>query len=261
MTNPKTTFVTAFIDLEEDRSKTRSPETCVEHFRHLVLTGIPIHLYVSPSYYSLVEPVISTAANVYVEKISLQELELYKDLSGQSYEIPGQRADYKDTVHFMILMNAKTELVHTASCTNHFGTPQFAWIDFSIFHVIKDRETTQEWLRTLSLLELKDPGLYIPGCWQKGALENRLFSQINWRFCGGFFLGDSESVTEFQKLYKEHFVNVTTSPVGGLTWEVNFWHYLEMEHRWNPVWFQGDHNDTILQVPIRFFGAVCSSPQ
>jgi hypothetical protein len=127
--------------------------------------------------------------------------------------------------------------------------------------VIKDREASQEWLCTLSLLELKDPGLYIPGCWQKGALKTRMFSQINWRFCGGFFLGDSESITEFQRLYKEHFVDVTTNSIAGLTWEVNFWHHLEIEHGWNPVWFHADHNDTILQIPIRFFGSVTASPQ
>ena len=44
------TFVTALIDLEEDRSKDRSVETRIKLFKHIASSGIAICLYVSSNY-------------------------------------------------------------------------------------------------------------------------------------------------------------------------------------------------------------------
>jgi hypothetical protein len=52
-----TTFVSAFLDLHEDRSKERSLSIRLSHFQHLVQTGISLVLFVSPIYLPVLETI------------------------------------------------------------------------------------------------------------------------------------------------------------------------------------------------------------
>jgi len=248
----RTTFVTAFIDLGETRT---DPQAYLDQFMKLARTGIPIHLFVSYSYIPLLL-CLQPFQNVYVDPINLEQLELYKALAQHRLPLPAQRTVAKDTRNFMILMNAKVELVDSAIRLNHFGTDQYAWIDFRIFHVLQgDEATAKDRIRELATLELKEPAVLIPGCWSKGLQGTNLFQSIHWRFCGGFFLGDAASLQSFYELYTEHFLETLLyrEPNATLTWEVNFWHYLELHHGFNPIWYKGDHNTTILDVPASAF--------
>jgi hypothetical protein len=38
-----------------------------------------------------------------------------------------------------------------------------------------------------------------------------------------------------------------------ITWEVNFWAWLEVNASWNIVWFKADHDDSIVRVPSHLF--------
>jgi hypothetical protein len=250
----RTTFVTAFIDLEEDRGEVRAPQHYLTEFLKLARTGIPIHLFVSYSYIHMLE-CLRAFLNVYIFPLSLQEIDLYKALKDHQPNLPSVVNTPKDTRNFMILMNAKVELVCRAMQQNYYGTEQFAWIDFRIFHVLKEDEAASaRWLQTMATLELKEPCILVPGCWEKGAQASTLFQRINWRFCGGFFLGDRASLEAFFELYTEHFMDtLLENPAATLTWEVNFWHWLELHHGFAPNWYKGDHDRSILDVPRSAF--------
>jgi len=259
---PITTFVTAFLDLREDRSKDKSFERCFDLFDQLASSGIPLHLFLSRSFEAVYKP----KPNVVVEWLELEDLATYKEVVaaeaalGAPMALPIQRTPHHDTRNFMILMNAKAEFVARAAAHERWAdVPQFAWIDFSICHVFRDPAASLAYLRLLAQTRLRAPVLAFPGCWYRGAHFDNLFGGINWRFCGGFFIGDRASVENFGALYRREFPLVLAN-IKKLTWEVNMWSYFECVAggAWRPHWFAGDHNDSIVRVPQTLFHVVAS---
>ena len=98
--------------------------------------------------------------------------------------------------------------------------------------------------------------LVIPGCWSELPTDlntSTVLNSIHWRFCGGFFMGDRDSVMDFCTLYQTHFPRFLKE-FSYMTWEVNFWAY--MEHKitgWKPQWYAADHNDSILHIPWEYW--------
>lgn len=273
LANPITTFVSAFLDLREDRSKDKGVERCFGHFDVVAASGIPIHLFLSRSYEELWAE--RAHPNVTVEWIELEDLDTYKEVLaaeeavGQPMGLPQQRTPHHDTRNFMILMNCKAELVGRVARSLALTT-QVAWLDFSIAHVFKDVGAALNSLRLLAHTRLKDSTrLAFPGCWYRGAHHDNLFGGINWRFCGGFFIGGVSAATAFADLYRSAWPTALRSR-RCLTWEVNFWHWLECEAAavgsplashsptFVPTWFPADHNDSIVRVPPTLFHVVAS---
>jgi len=246
------TFVTAFLDLYEDRSKDKSAERCFHHFKDLMATGISIHLFLSRSYKSLYEEICGAAPNVHVDSIELTDLTTYKELADVSYTMPSIRTAYHDTQNFMILMNSKVEFLHRAMKKD--TSSHYAWIDFSIFHIFRDKVGTTNYLQMLARSSLAETCLIIPGCWPK--LGSPDFSCVNWRFCGGFFLGDRDSLENYYSVYRRLFRQSVVDH--GLTWEVNMWAWLEHKEEIHPTWIKADHNDSIVRIPGSAFKVVAS---
>ena len=232
------TFVTAFLDLHEHRPTDRTAERRMEFFRILNATGVRIHLFVSPEYADKVE-----VTHGVKEVVQLEELDTYR--LAPSGGLPETRNETHDTRNFLILMNAKIELVARAMYSGHHSGKHYAWIDFNIFHVLNEERGIEQ-LRGLSTRVYPDTCLYVPGCWGKGVI----WSSVNWRFCGGFFLGDVVSLNEF------YFAHRTEFPMcPHLSWEVNVWAHLE-QLGWAPTWYPADHNNRILDIPL--FSVVAS---
>ena len=64
--------------------------------------------------------------------------------------------------------------------------------------------------------------------------------------------GNGPAIRKFWNLYVRYFCEFLEK-YRVLTWEVNFWAWLEtMADDWNPVWYAGDHNDTMFELPGRF---------
>lgn len=226
----QTTFVTAFLDLEEDRPVDKSIERCFEMFSLLQASGIRFHLFLSPRYRGRVH-----LQNGIIEYIHLRDLDT-ACVAPQG--LPEHRNALHDTRNFLLLMNAKTELVRRAIASQMHTTTHFAWIDFAICHVFRTPALT---LQTLSHpTTFPERCLYIPGCW---TANPRTLSPVNWRFCGGFFLGDKESCLDFAKRALD-----VLPTLSHLSWEVNVWAHLE-SLGWTPTWYKADHNDSILDVP------------
>ena len=232
------TFVSAFLDLSEDRKGLRTRDMYISHFKKLADTGINIHLFLNEAS-RCVYDIFSLYSNIYIEWI---ELDVLKSFTVGS--LPTLRNIEKDTVNYLIIMNAKPEFVYRAIQRNVFEGNSYYWIDFGIFHVIKNEES-QQYLKDISSKEISN--LIIPGCIQ---LNNDYFNQITWRFCGGVFAGDKDSLVTFYKTITREYDTIVREK--GLTWEVNLWAYLESEGKINPVWVHADHNDTILRIPVEY---------
>lgn len=274
------TFVSAFLDLREDRAELRSVEESMRLFSLLVSTNINIHLFLSPEYESIYNEKIGERDNVTISLINLEDLDVYKtlkeveDVRGEEIPLIPHRNTKKDSRNFLILMNAKTEFIRrTAETTLVLSSPpsHYAWIDFNICHVFKEENNNAltvssapfQKLKILSTSPLKERFLSFPGCWNLGYGSENLFSSINWRYCGGFFIGDTKTMLQFDDLYRKywrlilevHFV---------LTYEVNIWHYFELhyfKHHFtgeasenvSPEWWKGDHDNSIVNVPNSLF--------
>jgi len=232
------TFVSAFLDLAEDRKGLRTRDMYISHFKKLADTGINIHLFLNEAS-RCVYDIFALYSNIYIEWI---ELDVLKSFTVGS--LPAIRNMDKDTVNYLIIMNAKPEFVYRAIQRNVFEGNSYYWIDFGIFHVIKNEES-QQYLKDISSKEISN--LIIPGCIQ---LSNDYFNQICWRFCGGVFAGDKDSLVSFYKTITREYDTIVREK--GLTWEVNLWAYLESEGKINPVWVHADHNDTILRIPVEY---------
>lgn len=231
------TFVSAFLDLSEDRTALRSADVYLAHFKRIADTGINIHLFLNERCSSW-QNELSLYSNVYIEYIELEELASYTPAA----TLPSVRNVPKDTLNYLILMNAKTDFIYRAILANPFNTSSYYWIDFGIFHVIRYPDEAQAYLKELSSRSLR--GLAIPGCHESRPVS---YDQICWRFCGGVFAGDKESLLQFHEcvsgaLSKER-----------MTWEVNLWAELECAGKIQPIWIHADHNDTILRLPDQLF--------
>jgi hypothetical protein len=256
---PTVTFVTSFLDLEEDRSKDKSVEKCFTFFKKLVDSGIHICVFISKRYYEMAKEICEGRKNVcLMTTIELSDLWTYKTTKEYAdISLPDVRTEHHDTYNFLVLMNSKIEFVSKAIQVNPFNTTHFSWIDFSICHVIKS-ETTLEKLYTYSISLLKNKMLLFPACWPKERVDQHLhilYTNVLWRFCGGFFIGDKDSLTEFNIIYQKYY-KIFLEEKKRLVWEVNFWAWLEKNNYFTPDYYIANHDDSIVNIPSEYLKTV-----
>lgn len=227
------TFVSAFLNLNENRPVDKSVERHIELFNSLQSTGIRFHLFLSPEYRGRV-----ALQNGVIEYVRLEDLETYKNAPNG---LPEHRNADHDTRNFLILMNSKTELVRRAIQSYMHESDHYAWIDFGIAYIFRTPQVANRHLLEISNTDYPNTCLYVPGCWDS---RTSFLERVSWRFCGGFFLGDKASILEMNKLHSTHF-----KALPHLSWEVNVWAWLEANANFTPSWYKADHDDSILDVP------------
>jgi hypothetical protein len=287
--NSNITFVSAFIKVYDEPFQNKDVAWRLGKFRIIAETGIQLYIYVSPEYQDAVQEFIQEFPNVKIGKImSIEDTfvsQVVDQINNENMtnecvgvpvvslpqcnrscetivpivSLPNARNQEKDTKKYILLQNAKAEFVYDATIHNPWSSTHFAWIDFNVAHVFKNNKSTQEFLSTLSKRTLASSFLTIPGCWPKIANIDTILNNIHWRFCGGFFLGDKESIVKLYNLYQEYWPQFIEKH-RKLVWEVNFWAYLEYIQSkeyiqseftvpdWTPAWFNSDHNDTIFHI-------------
>lgn len=226
------TFVSAFIDLDESRPVDKSLSRYFQLFNTLAATGIRFHLFMSHKYRGQL-----TLPNGIIEYIDLDELDFYKTAPTG---LPVHRNMLHDTRKFLILMNAKIEFVRRAIESRMHKSNHYAWIDFGICHMLRTPQITIPHIQDIYTTYFPETCMFFPGCWEQSA---SVFTHVNWRFCGSFFLGDAKSLLDFYELYVREYPKLPN-----LVWEVNTWAHLETLG-WKPDWYKADHDDSILNIP------------
>jgi hypothetical protein len=253
------TFVTTFMDIYNGNENNKSLQFRIEKFRDVASTGIKICIYVDSTCEGLITNILDEFENIKKMKVlSVSDMWVSKKYREQSnIELPEMRSHVKDTVPYMLLMNAKSEFLYDAAVENPWSSTHFAWIDLNISYILNNLSESQERLVRLSQNPYLIDGLFIAGCWNIPNMDDidSIINRIHWRFCGGFLIGDRKSILELYLLYREHFVYfLNTYKI--LCWEVNFWAWLEANGHWSPIWYSADHNDRILHVPM-YAGSRC----
>jgi hypothetical protein len=240
-----TLFVTAFLEIGATAPELKSVETRLAHFRALAQTGIPLCVFASSAYSTAIQDICRECPNVHLHRcLELCETPTYRLCESYKDSLPAMRNVVKDTAEFLTLMNAKLDFMDEAAQAHE--VQQLAWIDFNVWHVVKDAGLTTANLQRISVSELDTEQVCIPGCWPAGPVSKE---RISWRFCGGFFLGKKEAIARFVEVYKQQVPAILAER--GLTWEVNVWALLE--DRFAPCWYKADHNDTLFQIPDTCF--------
>ncbi len=244
------TYVSCFVNINcKEPHKTH--QWRMDNFLHIANTGAPIVLYVDKE----IKDAYKDTWAKYTNNIVLRDVDYasswtYKVCSLYKDNLPASRNQVKDSFLFLCLMNMKIEFVVSAVNENPFNTNHFAWIDFNLAHIFKDKWQTAQWMHYLTTCYWAPKFIANPGCWDKGQGQESIVDNINWRFCGGFMIGDGESFNELFDLYLEHFTPFMHK-YRHITWEVNFWAWLEVNARWNITWYKADHDDSIVRVPSR----------
>lgn len=249
-TKPTLTYVSCFVNINcKEPHKTH--QWRMDNFLHIADTGAPIVLYVDNE---IKEAYKDTWAK-YTKNVVLRDVDYssswtYKVCSTYKDNLPASRNHVKDSFLFLCLMNMKIEFVVSAVNDNPFDTSHFAWIDFNLAHIFKDKPGTANWMKLMSTYQWTPKFIAIPGCWDKGQGQESIVDNINWRFCGGFMVGDGGSFNELFDLYLVHFTPFMHK-YRHITWEVNFWAWLEVNAHWKITWYKADHDDSIVKVPSR----------
>ena len=237
------TFVTSFFniyDMDYDAKKTIPWR--VERFEEMARTGINICVYTSPDFAMYID--LEKFQNVILH--STDALFIAEQSVGCS--LPSVRNETKDTAGYLTVINSKTQFMADTVKKNPFGTTHFAWVDFNLSHVLFNGEPSLRYLQDLGRRTFKPKMFAIPGCWDNkynNVHVGHVTECIFWRFCGGFFIGDAESIIQFDELYKTKYPEFI-STYQKLVWEVNFWAWLEVNTDWAPEWYYAGHDDTIL---------------
>lgn len=250
------TFVTCFIkiyDYEYDDKQTF--EKRLELFNIILKSKINICIFISQEYKELFEMYSRENENLKIGGIlNIDDLEFTK--IGKSIGItnlPLNRHPLKDTVNYINLMNSKIEFLNNAINKNVFNNEIFCWLDFSIVKIFKDYKYCIEKLKYFSEKKFIDDFICMPGCWDFKTNDiNYLSNNVNWRFCGGFFIGSSNKMQEFYNIsinYYRDFLCQTNT----YTWEVNYMAWLEANNLINPIWYYAVHDDSIINLPDCIF--------
>lgn len=238
------TFVTCY--LHDKNNSPQNDEWNVGRLAELVSIGIPLYIFVSPENADEIA-FLQGATNIHIEVIDKAELWVFKQLSQTEYSLPNSRNLEKDTGDYLAISNSKVELVSRVIEHNPWKTGHFAYIDFNITYLFWEKMKTYEYLHQMAKRTFFDKMLIFPGCSSPVTIDNihGLADTICWRFCGGFFAGDANSLKQWWTDYQVYFVEYLDT-YQKLTWDVNLWAWIETIKRWQPKWYSANHNDSIV---------------
>ena len=255
--------------------KDMKKEEIVENIEYYISNHMHLHLYIFNEYKDIIDSIIEKNPNKIQYEIvdygfnelknqvdrehveTIKKSSIINEIEKHSLlELPNHRNHEKDTFSYILNSHVKHELLEKAIISNLFDSTHFAWFDFNIISLFKNKKETGEYLKWINQMKLANTYIAFPGCWPKLEKEkiDDVLNNVHWRFCGGFFIGDIHSMKQFCELYKEkmpEFLNEYKK----LVWDFNFWAWLESFHeeRWNPKWYRGDHNDSILYSSSDFY--------
>lgn len=150
----------------------------------------------------------------------------------------------KDTPGYMFTQCHKTEWIRMAIEKNPFETSNFVWVDFGIYHMIRNEMGFALYLEQMS--RNKYDSIRIASCVDPNKeCKVDIFRDITWFFAGSVFGGSAEKLVVFSKIMKAFCLEIIEKEKH-LMWEINIWYLL---HKQYPDLFSPytcDHNLTIL---------------
>lgn len=269
------TLVTSFLNYYHTPLTSKTLKLRFSRLRVLLDIELPIVIYVSPDLVGALETYVSALRTrghirmVPLKKPIFESSYAYLIANQLQLGLPEKRLIPKDTLEYICYLHSKIGFIHHVSSLNPFQTNHFIWMDFDISTMWERVRDIQLFLRHLFAHEIQrvtaipptekegskpvstSSELFVPSCWayEKRDLQT-LCDRVCWRFCTNFFVGTSESIQHLYYLYTEYY-QPFLSEQKKMTWDMNFWAYLEQEKGWNPISYTANHDDTmVLHFPL-----------
>jgi len=134
----------------------------------------------------------------------------------------------KDTPGYMFVQCHKTEWIRQAIQANPFCTSDFIWVDFGIFHMIRDKMEFALQLDAIS--RKKQIRVRIASCVNPNQnCHYDPFHTITWYFAGSIFGGNAEFLLNFADKMRELCLHIIHQRKH-IMWEVNIWYLLYKQY-------------------------------
>jgi hypothetical protein len=131
----------------------------------------------------------------------------------------------KDTIEYMFVQCNKTEWIRKAIELDIFKTDQFIWIDFGIYHFIKDENVLEKGV--LNMVKKSYSKLRISTCKSRDYVcPYDVYKMITWNFAGSVFGGDKKSLISFADIVKTKIIE-TIETKKTIMWELCFWYLVK----------------------------------
>lgn len=231
----------------------QNEKTMMEHLDAWKTFLLPTKMYVSHDIYSTVERIMKPYEHVTVERLVMtQDLPYYVD---GNMSLPMVRNEAKDTREYLWHVHKKVHCLYEATA-NAIDEQYWMYLDFHAPNELFRDVDTYEYLRDLSnkphLFVEHENRMYIPGCWSlpENVEHDEFGNHVHWRFCGSLLFGSKKAIEKMYDYYQEHFPEFVK--LHGLSWEVNYWAYMERKLEWEPVWYAANHDDSMVRLPNVF---------
>lgn len=234
--------------------------TCIFDYNEALLNKwidvqLPLIVYVTENHFQNVSSVLQQkgSSRIHLQKMpSIQQTEWY---SSDSLIMPSVRNVVKDTPEHLWNVHSKVFAVYNAVMHhNVFQSNYYMYLDFhcpELFHQDSTWEYLRENFTNRHLFTAKhDNTIFLPGCWgETKEINESFFNNVNWRFCGSLMFGSTNAFIVFYQHYIQFFQEfVKTYHI--LSWEVNFWAWLEHKiPSWKPYWYSAGHDDNMVHIP------------
>jgi len=224
----KATIVTAFIS-GVNKASDRPMDIYIEFGRKLLAIPVPIVCFIEADVYAAhFEKCLNQFPHTtfIITKKSDLYLYNYRDAITQ-FSLNTPNTD-KNTIEYLFVQCNKTEWVREAIDRNIYKTEQYIWVDFGIYHMIRDEAKMHEAILAMALKEYDD--LRIASCKYKGyTVPYDVYHTITWTFAGSVFGGGTDSLLRFAYLTKSEILK-TIREKKSLMWEINIWYLIYLKH-------------------------------
>lgn len=221
--NHNATIVTAFININ---SKYRSIEDYISFGKKLLKISTPKIVFMDvKSYESYFKEHIHEFPSTHFIMFELTDIYLYKYkhlITDFNLETNNPE---KDTMEYIFVQCNKTEWVRTAIELNIFKTNQFIWLDFGIFHMIKDEKILES--QVIKMSKSSYSNLRIATCkFRHYVCPYNVYKRLTWNFAGSVFGGDIKSLNTFADIVKTKILE-TIQTKNTIMWELCFWYLVK----------------------------------
>jgi len=239
------TLVTAFMT-NVNQIDFRSHEKYIELGKKLLSQPIPtvcfIEKMIFETYFASVRHLFPLTHFVFFEKEDNYLVSYESQLTHYFVHTDNPK---KDTPGYMFVQCHKTEWVKMAIQENPFQTTNFIWVDFGIYHMIRDDMAFALYLENMSRKQYTE--LRIASCvdLSKPCVTD-IFNTISWYFAGSVFGGDIQSLLLFADIMRQFCLELIENKKL-IMWEVNIWYLIYKNIPSMFDTYKADHNVSILQ--------------
>jgi len=145
----------------------------------------------------------------------------------------------KNSLGYHIVQHQKIVWLCSAAHA-HQDIDVFAWVDAGILSV--PGITIEDVAYGINAAK-DEKSIVIPGCWSRAYAKTIPDSQVNWRFCGGFFVVPRNLLADLEIAFRAETIRHLRE-TNNLSWEVNTLQRLELNSaiRLPLWWYEADHN-------------------